>query len=107
MTTTRHEAERGLLYFLVDCEALGKKPTRSFYRRWRDSDAPNALYGMVPTSTTLIKHYGSWDEALRQVAPVYKELQEELARHPDPIHEERIAKSIGPRRAAKPDEWWP
>ena len=106
MTSTHEWIELGLLRFLDDCEAMGKEPTRGLYRRWRLSDAPNASYGTNVTVATVTKHYGSWEEAMREVAPAYKERQEERARHPEyrkPPFQNPIAKSFGPRRAAKID----
>jgi len=110
MTVTHEWVELGLLRFLEDCEAMGKAPTRGLYRRWRESDAPNASYGMNVTVATVTKHYGSWEEAMRQVAPAYKERQEERARDPEyqkPDFQNQIAKSISPRPKAKIMWWMP
>ena len=77
MTTTRQEAENVLVIFLRHCDESGTKPIRFNYTKWRVSDAPYAARGIAITA--VMRHYGSWQEAMRQVAPAYKEWQEEDA----------------------------
>ena len=105
MTTTRQEAENGLMIFLRHCEETGTKPIRFNYTKWRVSDAPYAERGIAITA--VMRHYGSWQEAMRQVAPAYKEWQEEDAAAGRTASETQIHKAIGARPAAKPNEWWP